>query len=139
MLLSDATLQKIKAALKETMSTFAQKQIHIVKRTPTTARFGEAVVSTDVPYPIMCLYEPSRGLNARYNTTENSQKGTEAHDGWRIYLWKDDVTALGIDINPEADKVRVDGKDYQIRMFTPSAQFSTLGDLLYEFEVHFTK
>jgi hypothetical protein len=33
--------------------------------------------------------------------------------------------------------VVVDGKEYEIRMLTPSAQFSDLGDLLIEFEIQF--
>ena len=40
-------------------------------------------------------------------------------------------------VDPRTDKVLIDGQEYTIRFWAPSALFGDLGDLLYEMEINY--
>jgi sulfur transfer complex TusBCD TusB component (DsrH family) len=137
-LLDTDTLAVIKAAIKDVVDTFFRFEITINHREQVRPNnYGESVAATVTSHKFNALYQYTVASDGRYITVQRSEKGQELHDGWRVYLWKDDVAAAGLTINPESDTVTIDGKTYEIRMFTPSAPMSDLGNLFYEFDVHF--
>jgi hypothetical protein len=137
-LLSTATLAKIKVALANTMATFAKESVVFYTRSVSIQNFGEQAKAVEVPHPVLVLYEYTKGHAGKYDTVNRTDKGFEEHDGFRLYIWKDDLIAAGIDhIDPEVDQVEFKGKKYRMEMAAPSAQFSDLGELLWEVEVHY--
>lgn len=137
-LLSAEDLVAIKSALFDVQDTFFKKSLTIHHRTVSQKRFGEGVQETYVPFTVHGLSEFTRADAGKYSTVDVSPTGMEQNDGWRFYLWKDEVDAL-LTVNPEADKVELDGKRYDISFWAPSALFSDLGELLYELEIKYNR
>lgn len=139
-LLSAAILARIKSALANVFATFAREPIVLKKRTVgfNTADFGEKTTATFVPYNLEALYQYTTAHDGKYDIVQRTDKGAEEHDGFRLYLWREDMEATGLlAIDPEVDHVVFMGKEYVIDFAAPSAQFSSLGYLMWEVEVRF--
>lgn len=139
-LLSDAVLAKVKSALANVFATFARETVVFKKRTVTfpADNFGEKTAATFVPYSIEVIYAFTTAHDGKYDIIQRTDKGAELHDGFRLYIWRDDMEATGLrSIDPEVDHVVFMGKEYVIDFAAPSAQFSSLGYLLWEVEVRF--
>jgi hypothetical protein len=135
-LLSPEDLAAVKEALKDLVDTFFKKQVIIRHRVNvTTQQYGEKPQSADSYHPILGLFQFTRSSGGKYHTLYDRENGMTQEDGWRFYLWADDVEALGITVNPEADKIVMDDFEYVIKFWAPSALFSDLGCLLYELEI----
>lgn len=134
-LLSQQDLIAIKSALQSVVATFFTKELIIRHRTNVgTAQFGEKSKATPQDFVVKGLYEFTKSDGGKYHTLKDGPTGQTTEDGWRFYLWKDEVDAL-VTVNPQVDKVVLDGHEYIIRFWSPSALFSDLGDLLYELEI----
>lgn len=135
-LLSADDLAAIKAALKDVVDTFFKQPIIIRHRTnkTTVVQFGERAKHVDQDFPLIGLSEFTRAEGGKYHTVQEDPTGQQQVDGWRFYFWKEDVDAL-LTVNPEMDKVVMNGKEYIIKFWAPSAWFSDLGELFYELEI----
>ena len=138
-LLSPQTLATIKVALANVMATFAKESVTFLSRSVSVEHFGERIEAPAVPHEILVCYEYTKGHAGKYDTVNRTEKGFEEHDGFRLYIWKDDMATAGLlKIDPEQDQVVFKGKTYRMEMAAPSEQFSDLGDLLWEVEARFT-
>lgn len=135
-LLSPEDLAAIKEALMDVRDTFFKKPITIRHRVVTQGAFGESAVDVPTDHHFVGLYEFTRADGGRYHTVEGDPNGQEAHDGWRFFLWKEDVDAK-LTVDPTTDRVIVDAKEYIIKFWAASALFGDLGELFYELEISF--
>lgn len=135
-LLTPEDLEAIKAALKDVVDTFFKQPLIIRHRTAktTVAHFGESAKHVEVDIQLIGLSEFTRADGGKYTTVQEDPTGQQETDGWRFYFWKEDVDAL-VHVNPEQDKVIMNGKEYIIKFWAPSAWFSDLGELFYELEI----
>lgn len=137
-LLSPVALAAIKVALANTMATFAVEPVVIHKRSVSVTNFGEDTEAPYTPHPINALYAYTKAHQGKYDIVGRTDKGNEEHDGFRLFLWQDDMTAAGFDsLDSEVDRVVFKGKTYVLNFAAPSAQFSNLGNLLWEVEIIF--
>lgn len=135
-LLTAEDLAAIKAALKDVVDTFFKQPLTIRHRTARTevAKFGELAKHVNQDFNLIGLSEFTRAEGGKYHTVQEDPTGQQEVDGWRFYFWKEDVDAL-LTVNPEQDKVIMNGKEYIIKFWAPSAWFSDLGELFYELEI----
>lgn len=143
-LLSSGDLQSVFDALKDVRDTFFKQQVILRKRVPGVDTYGERAVDTHSDKPLVALFEYSVGESGRYKNVAKSDMGQRGQETWRLYFWKADLDALNVIIDSESDTILfVDGpyagKAYEIRMATPSAQFSDLGTLLWEVELEWVE
>lgn len=139
--LTPAMLAQVHAAINLIAQMFFTAPVTINTRTQVRDSNGEGLIITSVPYNLNALYGYDVGTGGRYHTVEHSDMGQILRDGWKLYFLKSDVdAAIPAGVNSEADSITIPtgGKEYEIRMWSESAQFSTLGFLLYECDVHFT-
>jgi len=130
----------IKKALKDVVDTFFKTAVTIHHRPTTTlAKYGEGVTTTPQDHNFNALSNYSVGTDGRYITIKQGPVGQELHDGWRIYLWKQDVDDVNLVIDPESDTISMGGKEYHFRFGANSAEFADLGPLLIELEIHLDK
>jgi len=143
-LLSTDDLQTVFSALKDVRDTFFKQNVVLRKRVTGVDTYGEHPVSTTSDKPLVALFEYSVGESGRYKNVAKSDMGQRGQETWRLYFWKADLDAQNIVIDSEADCILFSdgpyaGKEYEIRMATPSAQFSDLGTLLWEVELEWVE
>lgn len=139
-LLNAGTLAKVKSTLANVFATFAREPIVLKKRSVSflDANFGETTTVTFVDHNLEAIYAYTTAHDGKYDIIQRTDKGAELHDGFRLYFWKEDMVTAGVtSINPEVDHVVFKGKEYIVDFAAPSAQFSDLGDLLWEVEIRF--
>lgn len=133
-LLSDDDLAAVKSAMQDLVDTFMKMEIVLMSRSTVLGAYGESASFTPKPYTLKVMGEYTKGRGERYRNVEEDPTGEQVRDGYRFYLWKEAVDAI-VTIDPETDKVLVNGHEYIIFFWGPSAQFSSLGYLFYEMEV----
>lgn len=139
-LLAADQLALIKDALANVFATFAKEDVVFLKRIIgfDNTNFGEQVaVPPPQEFPIQAIYAYTAAHDGKYDTIQRTELGNELHDGFRLFIWKDDMVTAGLTVDPEVDQVVFKGKTYKIDFAAPSAQFSDLGDLLFEVEIRF--
>lgn len=137
-LLSDQAKQAIRDGFKCVADTFYHTPITVDLRLGTVKKpFGEGYTTTYSPINTVCRMETSKASGERYINVKDSPKGKDFQDGYKVFLWKEsfDVLLAGRTVNPETDRVIIDGKQYEIRMFDISARFSNIGPLQYEMDL----
>ncbi len=135
--LSAAALTAFQNGIQTVINMFFTMPVQINRRVAALDPNGESTVLTSTPYSVNALYLNDVGSGGRYHTIEHTDEGQVLHDEWKIYFQKSAVDAL-LTVDPEADSITLpSGKEYEIRMWTPSADFSTLGFILYECHIRF--
>lgn len=131
-------------AIKKVVDMFFRLPVTINKRVTTLDDNGENPVIAVQAYNVVALMSYDVGLGGRYHTIEHTDLGQILHDGWKLYFFKEDIDATlttGVFVDPEADSLSITlsgvTKEYELRMWTPSADFSDLGFLLYECDLRF--
>ena len=138
-LLTPTQLTQAKLAISRVFATFAKEPVVFKQIRVKIAPFGEKADNTDfTPYNLEAIYAYTTAHDGKYDIIQRTDKGSEIHDGFRLYIWKDDMIAAGLlAIDAEQDHVIFKGKEYDLDFAAPSAQFSTLSELLWEIEVRF--
>lgn len=139
-LLSPSALTAIKAGFQNVADTLYKTPIVIQIRNATTAKkFGEGYTTTYTPISINARVEASKASGERYINVDNTPKGKDFSEGTRVFIWREaldeKLTLAGLTVNPETDRVEVEGVTYEIRMFAPSDRFANIGPLLYEMDL----
>ena len=137
-LLSPILKQRIRDNFKSVADTFHHTPITINLRSSTTKKpFGEGYVVNYTHVNVLCRMETSKASGERYINVKDSPKGKDYQDGYKVFIWKDtlDTALAGRVVNPETDRVIVDGVEFEIRMFDVSNRFSSIGPLMYEMDV----
>jgi hypothetical protein len=138
-LLSSGNKEAIKQGFKSIADTLYRHPIVIKVRTTTVAnKFGEGHTPSYTPISVLARVEYSKASGERYINVKDSPKGKDFEEGLKVFIWKETLDALLIahrPINPEVDRVEVDGQEYEIRMFTPDNFFSTIGPLIYTLDL----
>lgn len=134
-------IDQVTSAIKLVTDTFFRAAVAINKRSTALDGNGEKTVTTSAPHETFCMWEYNVGLGGRYHTVDRTELGQVLRDEWKLYFNKADVDALGITVDPEADSITIHDladKEFEIRMWAPSAEFSTAGMQLYECSLLFT-
>ena len=140
-LLSPSALTAINAALQTVVDTFFKQTITLNSRTTILDPYGESNITTTVTRQFDVLCDFSVGKSGRYQDVEKSPMGQRDVDSFHLFFWAADVLNSGITINKETDTVTIAGMpdvadgEFEIRMFSPDAQFSSLGYLLFDMEL----
>jgi len=134
-LLSPDDLAAIKSALMDLRDTFFKRPFTLVHRSTALGPYGESAVHDSTSnFDFVGLTEFTRAKGEKYHTVDEDPTGEQQRDGWRFYIWKDDVDAVVV-VDPETDKVLLDGVEYIIKFWAESALFSDLGYVFYEMEI----
>lgn len=136
-LLSAQAKLNIKDAFKSVADTFYQTPVILRLRTGNTQKkFGEGSVPTYANVAFLGRVESSKASGERYINVDDAAYGKQFSPGDRVYAWKDtlDTMLAGREINPETDRLEIEGKTYEFRMFTTENRFSNIGPMLYAFD-----
>jgi len=136
-LLSPEQLAAVKSALGSIVDTFYVTQIIYRKRDVSEDEYGENAVVVPHDHPLRCKLDYSVGRGGRYDDIEDTMAGKIQHSTWHVRLWNDDVVAAGITIDPEADSIIYNGKEYRFNFAAEDGTFSDLGSLFWELEIRY--
>jgi hypothetical protein len=129
-------------AIRRVADMFFRVEVTINKRSTVPDANGEHPDITVVAHNVLCLLTYDVGLGGRYHTVEHTDLGQLLHDGWKLYFYKEDIDAAipeGVDAEADSIVFPRGGKEYEIRMWTPSSAFADLSFLLYECDVRFNQ
>lgn len=136
-LLDAETLAVIKDTIKDVVDTFFKMPVTLNVRNPKQKAYGEGIDGQPTPHNFLAMVNFSVGADGRYMNVHHSETGQRLRDGYRAYFWKDEIDAANVVVDPERDTITIAGKEYRMKMWAPSALFSTLGFLLYECEIKY--